>query len=195
MVHMKKLLSVVVLLLVVAVVGLAQNIGLKGIGGGLGFASISFSGAGSSESLTGFLLAAHADLGEITKDIQFFPDIEYFSTSKDISGSTWKVSNFALNANVHYNIAMEGMFKPYVGAGLGYNMMSTSWTAPGTTIFGITYGGGTYSGSDSRLGINLLAGFNYKLNDMLTLLVEPRYVLASDYNHFVAKVGVTYAMK
>ena len=49
--------------------------------------------------------------------------------------------------------------------------------------------------SDEGLGINLLVGGNYKLNDMLTLLVEPRYTIASDFNHFTVKAGVTYAIK
>jgi opacity protein-like surface antigen len=81
---------------------------------------------------------------------------------------------------------MEGMLKPYVGAGLGLNFFS--FTYPG---FGILSG----SESFTRLGINLLAGVNYKLNDMLTLVVEPRYVVASDFNTFMIKAGVTYAMK
>ncbi len=181
---MKRLLTVVAALALVSAVSSAQ-LALKGIGGAIGFVSLSPSG--SSESFSGFLIAAHADLGEFTKDIVFYPDIEYFSTSKDVSGTNLKVSNFALNANVHYNIQMEGMLKPYVGAGLGYNSFSWTFAAP--------FGFGTWTGSDSRLGINLLAGINYKLNDMLTLVVEPRYVLASDYNHFLINAGVTYAMK
>jgi opacity protein-like surface antigen len=182
---MKRLLGVAVILLTVSALSFGQ-LALKGVGGGIGF--VSLSPANSTESFSGFLIAAHADLGEFTKDIVFFPDVEYFSTSKDVNGTSLKVSDFALNANVHYNIQMEGMFKPYVGAGLGYNSFSWTFANP----FGF---GGTYTGSDSRIGINLLAGFNYKLNEMLTLLVEPRYVLAADYGHFIIKAGVTYAMK
>lgn len=142
--------------------------------------------------MSGFLIGAHVDLGEFTKDFSLVPDITYFSASKDLgSGVTVKVSDFAINVNAHYNIAMEGMLKPYVGAGLGYNSFST--TVPGVqTIFG-TIGGGSVT--DSRIGINLLAGVNYKLNDMLTVVVEPRYVLVSDYNYFDIKAGVTYALK
>ena len=179
---MKRLLAVAVILLTVSALSFGQ-IGLKGIGGGIGFMSASMdNGGGSSESLSGFLIAAHADLGEVAKDISLWPDITYWSASKD----PVKLSDFAINVNAHYNIAMEGMLKPYVGAGLGYNSLSSTVTLP---FFG------TVTASTSRLGINLLAGVNYKLNDMLTLLVEPRYVLASDFNHFTIKVGATYAMK
>jgi opacity protein-like surface antigen len=187
---MKRLLAVVVVMLAVTAICSAQ-LAFRGIGGAVGFASISFNGGtSSSESLSGFLIAAHADLGEFTKDFVFFPDVEYFSASKDINGGTWKVSDFAINANVHYNIAMEGMLKPYVGAGLGYNSLSTT-----ATITDPFFGTFSATASDSRIGINLLAGINYKLNDMLTLVVEPRYVLASDFNHFIVKAGITYAMK
>lgn len=190
---MKRLLVVVVIMLAVTAVSSAQ-LAFRGIGGAIGFVSVSFNGGSSTESMSGFLIAAHADLGEFAKDFVFYPDVEYFSTSKSIGGGTWKVSDFAINANAHYNIAMEGMLKPYVGAGLGINFFSTTaeatYTIPG-------YGTQTISatGSATRLGINLLAGINYKLSDMLTLVVEPRYVIASDLNNFQIKAGITYAMK
>lgn len=190
---MKRLLAVVAIMLAVTAVSSAQ-LAFRGIGGAIGFTSVSFSGGSSSESLSGFLIAAHADLGEVAKDIAIFPDVEYFSTSKSVSGYDWKVSDFAINVNGHYNIQMEGMLKPYVGAGLGFNFISSTVTLPSYTLFGVTYGG-EQTESATRLGINLLAGVNYKLSDMLTLVVEPRYVLASDFNHFMIKAGVTYAMK
>jgi opacity protein-like surface antigen len=50
------------------------------------------------------------------------------------------------------------------------------------------------TGSDTRLGINLLVGANYKLNDKMTLLLEPRYVIASDFDNLQIKAGVTWAL-
>jgi len=192
---MKRLVAVVVAMLAMTAFGSAQ-LAFRGIGGGIGFASFSFSGATSSESMSGFLIAAHADLGEFAKDFVLFPDITYATTSKSVEGGTWKLSDFAINVNAHYNIEMEGTMKPYVGAGLGYNSFSTTVEVPAVVIPGFgTVGGGSVTGSDSRLGINLLAGVNYKLNDMLTLVVEPRYTIESDFNNFQIKVGVTYAMK
>jgi len=188
---MKRLLAVAVILLTVSAVSSAQ-LALKGIGGALGFVTASLNTGGtSSESMSGFAIAAHADLGEFTKDISLVPDVMYWSMSKDISGVTAKFSDFAINANAHYNVAMEGMLKPYVGAGLGINFVSSTVTVPGF----LGFGGGTLTASDTKIGINLLVGVNYKLNDMLTLVVEPRYVLSSDFNHLLIKAGVTYAMK
>jgi opacity protein-like surface antigen len=190
---MRKLYTVAILLFAVVSLGSGQGLGFKGVGGGIGFITASMDdGSGSSSSLSGFLIGAHADMGEITKDISLFPDITYWSASKD----PLKLSDFSINVNAHYNIAVQGQFKPYVGAGIGYNSLSSEVTIPSFTIGGFgTFGGGTVSSSVSRLGINLLVGANYKLNDMLTLVIEPRYVLASDFNHFTAKVGITYGLK
>ncbi len=181
---MRIVLSLVVVLLLIGSVSFAQSLGLREIGGGLGYVTVS--PTASSESFGGFVFAAHANLGELAKDLSLWPEISYWSASKDISGFTFKVSDFAINANVHYNIAMEGAVKPYVGAGLGFNSLGFTSTLPFL---------GTVTVTDSRFGINLLAGANYKMNDQMSLFIEPRYVLASDFNHFQIKVGASFAMK
>ena len=192
---MKKVLAIAATTLLVASLSFGQQLGLHEVGGGIGYVSVSFNST-STQTLGGWLLAAHANLGELAKDLDLVPDVQYFSTSKDINGGTFKVSNFGINANVHYNIAMEGMIKPYVGAGLGLNFLSTTAQAPsyfnpftGQTVTE------SITGSDTRLGINLLVGANYKLNDQMTLLLEPRYVIASDFDNFQIKAGVTWALK
>jgi len=194
---MTKFLALAAAMLLISSVSFGQ-LGLHEVGGGVGYVSVSFNNSGASNSLGGFLLAAHANLGEVAKDFTLIPDVEYLSTSKDVDGGTWKVSDFAINANVHYNIAMEGMVKPYVGAGLGINFFSTtaSVTIPGYSTGFFTVPAQTYSatGSATRLGINLLVGANYKLNDKMSLLLEPRYVIASDLDNFQIKAGVTWAL-
>jgi opacity protein-like surface antigen len=196
---MKITLALVAVLLLIGSMGMAQSLGLNEVGGGVGYVSASLTGASSSgsttESVGGFVIAVHANLGELAKDLSLVPEIQYWSASKDISGGTWKLSDFAINANVHYNIAMEGAVKPYVGAGLGFNSVSSTVTFPSYTVAGFTFPGLTVSGSDTKIGINLLAGANYKMNDKMTLFLEPRYVLMSDFNHFMIKVGASFAMK
>ena len=130
---MKKIFAVAAVTALVTSLSFAQQLGLHDIGGGIGYVSVSFNST-SDQTLGGFLIAAHANLGELAKDLTLVPDIQYFSTSKDIDGGTWKVSNFGINANVHYNFEMEGMVKPYVGAGLGINFLST--TASATYSYG-----------------------------------------------------------
>jgi opacity protein-like surface antigen len=190
---MKKIFAVAAATILITSLSFAQQLGLHDIGGGIGYVSVSFNST-SDQTLGGFLIAAHANLGELAKDLTLVPDIQYFSTSKDIDGGTWKVSNFGINANVHYNFEMEGMVKPYVGAGLGINFLSTTYSTSYFNPFtGITQTE-SLTGSDTRLGINLLVGANYKLNDKMTLLLEPRYVIASDFDNLQIKAGVTWAL-
>ena len=200
---MKKIFAIVAATALISSLSFAQ-LALHDIGGGIGYVSVSFNST-SDQTLGGFLIAAHANLGDLAKDLNLVPDIEYFSTSKDVDGGTFKVSNFAINANVHYNFEMEGMIKPYVGAGLGINFLSTTASAfcydsccivvDGITVYPAqTIGGGSITASDTRLGINLIVGANYKLNDKMTLLLEPRYVIASDFDNFQIKAGVTWAL-
>ncbi len=188
---MKKIFAIAAATALISSLSFAQ-LALHDIGGGIGYTSVSFTNGGSSsQSLGGFLIAAHANLGELAKDLTLVPDIEYLSTSTTVDGGTWKVSDFAINANVHYNFQMEGMIKPYVGAGLGLDFFSTTATASVFDPFTGTSETFSATGSATRLGINLLVGANYKLNDKMTLFLEPRYVIASDLDNFQIKVGET----
>jgi opacity protein-like surface antigen len=171
---MKRFLAIVVA--VCCVVGFSSaQLGLKGIGGGVGYTSVTFSGPGSSESLGGFAIGGVVNLGEIVPGLSLVPDVGYWTSSKTISGVDWKVSDFVINGNVSYAFP-SGDVTPYVGGGLGLNFFSTTVVVP---FFG------TVSGSESQLGINLLGGAAFALNDELSLGAQFRYVISSDANHFI----------
>ena len=195
---MKKIFAIAAATALISSLSFGQQLALHDIGGGIGYVSVSFNST-SDQTLGGFLIAAHANLGELAKDLTLVPDIEYFSTSKTIDGGTWKVGDFAINANVHYNFEMEGMIKPYVGAGLGMNFLSTtaSATFPGIAIqqlYCILHKPTAQHGSRYPTWHQPSCGANYKLNDKMTLLLEPRYVIASDFDNFQIKAGVTWAL-
>jgi opacity protein-like surface antigen len=156
------------------------------VGGGIGYTSVSFSSGVRSETLGGFAISGHAYLGEITSGIGLYPEVLYWHTSKDMgAGVTWSVSDFAINANAHYNIKVKGSVMPYVGAGLGLNFLSNT----------VQVGNTERAASNSRLGINLLGGADYAVNKKLRIGGELRYVLASDYNHLLIQATFTYALR
>ncbi len=140
-----------------------QQLRWDDIGGGLGYVSVSSNS--TDQTLGGFVIAIHANLGGLAKDLTLAPDIEYFGTSKDVGGETITVSDFAINANVHYNIEMEGTVKPYLGAGLGFNALSTKTSAPidTTTPAIILYGvpGHTCTGR-RRIGYQISFSTRYQ---------------------------------
>jgi len=186
---MKNVISVVAVLVLACSVAAAQ-ISFKGVGGGVGYTSVSFSSGVGSESLGGFTISGHADLGEITAGVALYPEVVYWHTSKDFgAGVTWSVSDFVINANAHYNIKVEGKVMPYVGAGLGLNFLSST-VQVAIPFFGTT----EVTGSDTRLGINLLGGADYAVNSKLRIGGEARYVIASDFNHLLIRATVTYAL-
>ena len=80
--------------------------------------------------------------------------------------------------------------KPYVGAGLGVNFLSTT-IKMSVPFFGTM----DVTGSATRLGINVLGGAEYSLNSNLSVIADARYVIASDFNHFMIRAGVMYALK
>jgi opacity protein-like surface antigen len=195
---MKNLVSLAVAFVLFSTMGYAQGLGLKGVGGSVGFTSVSAttSSAGSSstsETLSGFVIGGHVDLGEFSPGFQLIPELQYWSVSKDINSVNWKFSDFAINGNVHYNFAMQGSVKPYVGAGIGVNFWSSTVDVPASVIFGVPYGGGSFTDSGSRFGLNIMGGANFAAGN-LTIFPELRYVLASDINHLIVKVGVTFPL-
>ena len=188
---MKRIILIATLTLLIVAIGSAQQIGLKGVGGGLGFTSVSFSSGTETESLSGLSLSGHAYLGDVAQNIGLYPEVVYWSASKDLgSGFDWSVSDFAINANAHYRLSTQGNVQPYVGAGLGLNFLSST-VKMSLPFFGTT----EVSSSVTRLGINILGGAEYSLNSDLSVVADARYVIASDFNHFMIRAGVMYALK
>jgi opacity protein-like surface antigen len=191
---MKKILVTIVTLVILSSLAQAQGLGLNGIGAGAGYTTVSFNNSGVSETLPGFAVSAFANFGENMNGFSLYPEIQYFKTSKNFSNAainstaTWKLSDFAINLNVHYSIPAGETVSTYIGAGIGYNMLSSDVTVSGLLS-------GSNSTTDSRFGINILGGANINVGKVMALFVEPRYVIASDINHFIIKAGVTFALK
>jgi opacity protein-like surface antigen len=136
-------------------------------------------------------LSGQAYLGDVAQNIGLYPEVVYWSASKDLgAGVDWSVGDFAINANARYNLNAQGNVKPYVGAGLGVNFLSTT-IKMSVPFFGTM----DVTGSATRLGINVLGGAEYSLNSNLSVIADARYVIASDFNHFMIRAGVMYALK
>ncbi len=169
-----------------------SSIGFKGIGGHLSMNDPSVNGAGEADPGFGIGFGANANLGEIVPGLFIIPEINYWSSSKTVESIEYKVSDFQINANVHYFIAkmFQGFF---VGGGLGLNMVSAEVTIPSYDIPGIgTFGGGTASSSDTKIGINLEAGWRQPFSPNLNGFAMVRYQLISDMNTLSILAGVTF---
>ncbi len=185
---MKRLALIGFVVLCAVAVSSAQ-IGLKAIGGGVGFTSVNFTSGSGSESLGGLGLGVAANLGEVTKGLFLVPEVGYWSASKDFDGVEWSVSDFFINANASYRFATSGALTPYAGGGLGLNFLSSTVDIPAEPPF---FPGGEFSASETQLGINLFGGAAYALNNKMSLGGQFRYVISSDANHLMILATFMY---
>ncbi len=177
---MKKLLSLVLLILVVVCfsgAGFAQGIGFKGIGGRAGLAK--------PENVDAtYNIAVHANLGEIIENLVIFPSLDYWGSSQKVLGVDVDFSQIAINADVRYYIPTSGNLAFFAGGGLGI-FFSSGETA---SVFGQS---ASYSNTD--IGLNLGGGIDIPINDTLLFTADARFVL-SDGNAFKVTGGVTYLL-
>jgi len=168
----------------------AADIGLKKLNGQVGLLFPSTTGIDYG---TSFLLGAGADLGEITDNLHLVPSLTYWIMSADpeggsVEGLDVSASNFQIVADVQYYLKdVKGL---YFGGGLSLNFKSV------TIEYNITtYGTGESSGSETDIGIGLLAGYEMPLGKTTTGFAHAKYNIISEMNTFAIILGVWFDMK
>lgn len=165
------------LLLIFCSASFSQELGLKSITGKVGIVMP------ESPWNTGFLIGGEANLGEIFQGTTLNPFLAYWSSGYSILGIDLSLSNFQLGADLHYSIPdVKGLF---VGGGLGLNFIS--FEAPNI------FGAGSFSTSDTKIGIDLLAGYKFPISTM-TGVAGARYNIISDFNTFEITLGLEFDM-
>lgn len=137
---------------------LAQGIGFNGVGGRLGYFD--------PEALSGTVgIGAHANLGEIIKNLTLLPTVEYWGKS---GLSQWSL---AADARYHYSASEVN---PFVGFGLGLYFTDAK-----------NFGGST------DLGLDLLGGIDVPVGENLTFSGEIKFVV-TEVNSIRISGGLTY---
>lgn len=125
----------------------------------------------------------------ITDAIRAEAAFDYFLKKDGLS--MWDV-----NLNVHYLIPIIEKFKVYPLAGVVFTNWKTDFAidVDDSEGYGIIDDDADDSGSTttSKFGANLGAGLQYDLTDKLSLNVEGKYQLISDFDQMVFSVGVAY---
>ncbi len=188
---MNKLIPVVIFILLVSFssLSLAQaDIGLKGVGGRIGF----IMPEDPIDNTLGFGL--NADLGTITPSILLHAYLDYWAKSYDVGYYGWTWSAIGIAAIAKYKIEMEGSLKPYVGGGLGLNIskISSEYKGPQSDLWG-QYSP-SVSESNSDLAIHLVAGAAMALSPQMDGFAEIKYTIDGADN-FGIFVGVNYKLK
>jgi len=180
---MKKYLFIVSAFLLMVSVALPQSdIGLKSVGGKIGY----IMPEDPIESTLGFGIAA--DLGTITPAIHLGGFFEYWSKSYDISSYSykqeWSWSEFIFGATAKYYFKSSSNIKPYAGAGLNFIIGKWSWEASGF---------GDDSESETDIGFHFCGGVEHELSPTLNGFAEAKYTI-DGADHFGIYVGVMYKM-
>jgi len=153
-----------------------SDIGLKGIGGRLGFAMPE----DPIDNTIGF--GAVADLGTISPVIGLDAFIDFWSKGYDVATAEWKYTEIAFGAMAKYLFPVDGAIKPYAGGGLALHYGKVSWDDP---YFG------DFSDSDTDLGIHLAGGVEKAFSPSMTGFAEAKYAIGgADY--FFISAGVVF---
>lgn len=174
---MKRVLPVLLLVFMLSGVSFA-DLGLKSVAPqiGLVFPKSPFS--------TGFEIGAIANMGEFSPGFGLYPLITYWHAGGSEAGVDLSFSNFQIGGDVQYYFKeAPGLF---AGAGLSLNFMSVSTevTVPG-------FGSYTASGSDTKVGLGLLAGYEMPI-DKYKGFAKAKYNLISDTNTFELVIGLYF---
>lgn len=181
---MKKVLVLALALLVFATLAVAQSdIGLKGVGGQLGFIM-----PDEIDNTIGF--GGHAYLGTIIPNLELYAYADYWGKTYAQSADTEaKFSVIGIAGVVKYRFNVSGDIKPYAGGGLALNIGSWSFEYSGPYA---QYLNDT-SGSETDLGLYLVGGASKTFSPTLDGFAEIRYNTGGvDYLGIYA--GVTYKL-
>jgi hypothetical protein len=164
------------------------DIGLKGVGGKLGYIMPD----GDIENTLGFGLIA--DLGQYNDNISLSAYVDYWGKNYDVGQYyEWSWSMLSIAAIAKYGFETSGQFKPYAGGGLGLDIGSwdAEYKGPTNDFYGL--GDFSSSGSDSDLAIHLVGGATMELSPGLEGMAEVKYTIGgADY--FGIYVGVIYSL-
>lgn len=168
-----------------APVALAQSdLGLKRVGGAIGF--VDPEGLGTTLSLGLF-----ADHGTITPNISLESHLDYWGQSESYFGTEASLRDIALGARVKYNFVVSNpKIRPFAGAGLGMHFIKAEVITP--PQFG--FPGSTVEASSTELGIHLGGGIGTPLSPRTDLLGETWFGLVDGANSFALRAALSFKL-
>ena len=184
---MKRSIQLLTLLLgvLLSTSAMAQaDLGLKAIGGAIGFVS--------PENVDGtFQFGAFADLGTVAPKFRLEPRIDFWSKSQEEFGAKATINDLTFGVRTKYMFEVQDpRFQPYAGAGLGLHFIHGEVNIPA--------GGGfpamTVSDSQTKLGLDLGGGLQMPVNPMTNVMAEAWYGFVSDVNQFSLRLGISRRM-
>lgn len=121
------------------------------------------------------------DLGIPATNFTIQPFVNYWSLSEDISGVTADFSDWAVGANVKFNIPTAAVsLTPYVGAGMSAHLTNAQVQSL------------SFDESETKFGWQVVGGLKWDSSGRWGLHGEGWYNGVENVNHFTAMAGVHF---
>jgi opacity protein-like surface antigen len=137
---------------------------------------------------------AFANLGNLSPDVRLEPHLGYWSKSQEMNGDKASISDIALSARALYMFhGTSPKFRPYAGGGLGLHMVHAK-----VEIAAQDLGGGVIipameaSDSQTKLGLDMVGGFQTPLSQKTDFKFDLGYTAVSDVAQFSMKAGISF---
>lgn len=161
-----------------------SDLGLKRIGGALGY--VDPEGAGST-----FSLGVFADHGTIAPHIGLESRLDYWKQSDDYFGNSASVRDLTLGVRGKYLFTTSNpKIRPFAGVGLGMHFLKAEVTVPAFGPFPAT----SAEASATKLGLDLGGGVSTPLSPKMDLLGETWFGFVDTANTFSLRAALSYKL-
>jgi len=155
--------------LIFAAAGSAMDLGLRGIGGEVGFVMPDYAGDNT------FGLGVIADLGTILPVLRLEAFANYWGKSWDAGFYEWGWSVITVGGTAKYDFPIGKNFIPFVGggAGLAFARWNSDWKSGTETWWGTA--GVDNSDTDIDLAIHGVGGVDIPIGTNMKIIVQAKY--------------------
>ncbi len=159
-----------------------SDLGLKNVGIAVGYVS--------PENLDGtYSFGVFADHGTIAPNFGLESRLDYWNWSENVSGVETSVRDITVGARSKYHFQTAGSgIRPFAGAGLGLHFLSSEVNMPAGGGFPAT----TATASETKVGVDVGAGFASSLSPKTEFLGEAWYGIVSDVSQFSLRAGLQF---
>ncbi|MBU1708222.1 porin family protein [bacterium] len=161
------------------------DIGLKGIGGKVGYVMPE----GDLDAT--FTFGAVVDLGTFMPALHWDASIQYWGVSYEVGPYEWTYSDIALKSTARYHFTTGGKVTPYAGGGLGIHMFSFEWDCPSCqSVWGFPT---SVSDNSTEFGFHGVGGIEFLLAPKWKAQAEAEYAIV-DIDQFSIVANIIYLL-
>lgn len=187
-----KRVTVVILALVLCafattIASAQANIGLKGVGFGIGVVDPENIDMTMGLAVYGFLGTVHPNFGIDTY-------VGYWKYSEEVVGVEASFRDISVGVRGKYLIHATPTVTPFIGAGVGAHFVTAEGTIPAFDFGGITTPEMSFSDTETKAGFDVGGGVQFDVNERIAIQADAWYTIVSDFNQLAARGGLMFKL-